>query len=123
MRLLDARTLEFKEVQGLRSMPKYAILSHTWSDNEIVYSDLVRSLDVARQHPEFCKVAFAARQALDDGLDYIWIDSCNIDKSSSAELSETINSMYMLYKKAEICYAYLVDIAEPPPAGWEDKRV
>ncbi|KAH7325663.1 heterokaryon incompatibility protein-domain-containing protein [Stachybotrys elegans] len=120
MRLLNARTLQFKEVQGLRGMPKYAILSHTWADTEVVYADLIASPQLARQRPEFAKVKLATQQALKDGLDYIWIDTCNMDKSSSAELSETINSMFMLYKNAEVCYAYLVDVAEPPPAGWND---
>jgi hypothetical protein len=32
-----------------------------------------------------------------------------IDKSSSAELSEAINSMYRWYKTSAICYAYLSD--------------
>ena len=99
MRLLDARTLDFKEVQDLRSMPKYAILSHTWTDKEVVYTDMVNSPHLARQRPEFAKVKYAAQQALDDGLDYVWIDTCTMDKSSSAELSETINSMFMFYKK------------------------
>ena len=101
-------------------MPKYAILSHTWTDKEVVYTDMVNSPHLARQRPEFAKVKYAAQQALDDGLDYVWIDTCTMDKSSSAELSETINSMFMLYKKAEVCYAYLVDVTEPPPAGWID---
>jgi hypothetical protein len=45
------------------------------------------------------------------GFDYIWIDTCCIDKSSSAELSETINSMFQWYKGSEICYAYLADVS------------
>jgi hypothetical protein len=40
-------------------------------------------------------------------LEYIWIDTCCIDKSSSAEL---INSMYRWYKNAYVCYAYLSDV-------------
>ncbi|EJF57896.1 HET-domain-containing protein, partial [Dichomitus squalens LYAD-421 SS1] len=43
---------------------------------------------------------------------YIWIDSCCIDKASSSELSEAINSMYMWYGDSAICYAYLADV--PP---------
>lgn len=46
---------------------------------------------------------------MEDGLEYVWIDSCCIDKSS-AELSESLNSMYAWYAKAQICYAYLVDV-------------
>ncbi|TBU43659.1 hypothetical protein BD309DRAFT_1009618 [Dichomitus squalens] len=43
---------------------------------------------------------------------YIWIDSCCIDRASSSELSEAINSMYMWYGDSTICYAYLADV--PP---------
>lgn len=34
-------------------------------------------------------------------------DTCCIDKSSSAELSEAINPMYQWYKSAVMCYVYL----------------
>jgi hypothetical protein len=44
------------------------------------------------------------------GLKYFWIDTCCIDKSSSAELSESINSMYNWYAKSVVCYAYLEDV-------------
>jgi hypothetical protein len=40
-----------------------------------------------------------------------WIDSCCIDKSSSAELSEAINSMFEWYKNAQVCYTYLFDVS------------
>ncbi|RYP03915.1 hypothetical protein DL765_010366 [Monosporascus sp. GIB2] len=36
---------------------------------------------------------------------------CCIDKSSSAELSEAINSMFKWYEKAAVCYAYLSDVS------------
>ena len=48
--------------------------------------------------------------ALNDGWDWIWIDTCCIDKRSSAELSEAINSMYLWYREAQVCYAYLSDV-------------
>ena len=48
--------------------------------------------------------------AVADGFDYIWIDTCCIDKTSSAELSEALNSMYRWYQEAEECYAYLADV-------------
>lgn len=40
------------------------------------------------------KLEYACRQALEDNLQYVWTDTCSIEKSSSAELSEAINSMY-----------------------------
>jgi hypothetical protein len=51
--------------------------------------------------------ALAARQ----GLNYLWIDTCCIDKTSSADLSEAINSMFRYYREAQLCYAYLSDVA------------
>ena len=45
------------------------------------------------------------------GYRYIWIDSCCIDKLSSSELSEAINSMYHWYGRSAMCYAYLADVS------------
>lgn len=56
------------------------------------------------------KVQDACAVARADGFRYIWIDSCCIDKTSSAELSEAINSMYMWYRNAVVCYAWLADV-------------
>ena len=53
-------------------------------------------------------------------MDYIWIDTCCIDKSSSAELSEAINSMYRWYEKSKVCYAYLEDVEEKYEDACED---
>lgn len=39
-------------------------------------------------------------------------DTCCIDKSSSAELSEAINSMFRWYKNSDVCFALLSDLAE-----------
>ncbi|TBU43670.1 hypothetical protein BD309DRAFT_89836 [Dichomitus squalens] len=55
-----------------------------------------------------------------EGHRYIWIDSCCIDKTSSSELSEAINSMYGWYEEAEVCYAYLADV--PPRATPHSKE-
>lgn len=37
-------------------------------------------------------------------------DGVCIDKTSSAELSEAINSMFLWYQKASECYTYLSDV-------------
>ena len=58
------------------------------------------------------KIRDACVVARKNGYRYIWIDSCCIDKSSSSELSEAINSMYKWYALADVCYAYLADV--PP---------
>jgi hypothetical protein len=38
------------------------------------------------------------------------VDTCCIDKSNNAELSEAINSMFNWYKRARVCYTYLADV-------------
>ncbi|TBU37126.1 hypothetical protein BD309DRAFT_1084867 [Dichomitus squalens] len=58
------------------------------------------------------KIRDACRIAREAGYDYLWIDSCCINKSSSSELTESINSMYQWYGHARDCYAYLADV--PP---------
>ncbi|KAF2849076.1 hypothetical protein T440DRAFT_356011, partial [Plenodomus tracheiphilus IPT5] len=49
----------------------------------------------------FCNLAAV------EGFTYCWIDTCSIDKSSSAELSEAINSMFSYYQDSDACYVYL----------------
>ncbi|KAF3007419.1 hypothetical protein E8E13_002943 [Curvularia kusanoi] len=110
MRLLHARTLELTNFVGKR--PPYAILSHCWDAEEVLFSDLSNMAE-ARKKRGFDKVEKACEQAVGDDFEYIWIDSCCIDKSSSAELSEAINSMFAWYREAHICYAYLADVEGP----------
>ncbi|KAH7068542.1 heterokaryon incompatibility protein-domain-containing protein [Paraphoma chrysanthemicola] len=59
--------------------------------------------------PGYVKIKHAASLAKAHGLDWVWIDTCCIDKSSSAELQEAINSMYRWYQLAKVCIVYLDD--------------
>ena len=108
MRLLNTKTLE-QEFFMDNSVPKYAILSHTWDAEEVILQDYERGLMYAKSLKGWEKVSGSCAQAAELGYEYIWIDSCCIDKTSSAELSEAINSMYAWYEAAEICIAYLAD--------------
>lgn len=113
MRLLHARTWQLSEFFG--EIPPYAILSHTWGQDEVTFEDLKYgrrdSSTSASTKSGFTKVQGCCRQAIEDGFEYVWIDTCCIDKSSSAELSEAINSMFSWYQQARICYAYLSDVS------------
>lgn len=111
MRLLNTETYKILEFFDA-NVPKYAILSHTWGSEEVTYQDIVHSIEKARQSkPQgFAKIEGACAIAKSEGFDYIWIDTCCIDKTSSAELSEAINSMYAWYRESAICYAYLIDV-------------
>ena len=111
MRLLNSKTLEFEEFAS-NEIPPYAILSHTWGREEVPFADFGK---IEAQGKEgYQKVKYMCRQASQDNLQYAWIDTCCIDKSSSSELSEAINSMYAWYADAEVCYAYLPDVAGQP---------
>lgn len=138
MRLINTTTLELVEFQG--QVPSYAILSHTWGEDEaclqdwkntqtkgvlqIAYSTLLprnSSLPppIIQEDPPvgYWKILEACVRARSDDFDWIWADTTNIDKTSSSELSEAINSMYAWYRNADVCYAYLADV----PAGVTDE--
>ncbi|TQS33929.1 hypothetical protein Golomagni_05711, partial [Golovinomyces magnicellulatus] len=100
----------------------YAILSHTWGADEVSFQDIA-NLDIARAKAGFSKISKVCQISKDHGYSYVWIDTCCINKESSAELSEAINSMYAWYQAADICYTYLSDLDQPPfkglPIGFE----
>jgi len=110
MRLLNATTLKLHSFQEDEA-PMYAILSHTWHDDEVLFEDL-RDITRASKQAGFEKIRLCCKQALKEGLQFVWVDTCCIDKNSSAELSEAINSMFRWYRKAKACYAYLQDVSE-----------
>jgi hypothetical protein len=105
MRLLNVHTRRLEEFNS--HIPPFAILSHTWESDEVTFQDLPDP-----HHPlklGYAKIDGCCRRAIQDNLYYVWVDTCCIDKSSSAELSEAINSMYQWYAKSAACYAYLSD--------------
>ncbi|KAE9378816.1 HET-domain-containing protein [Stipitochalara longipes BDJ] len=111
MRLLNAQTLKLHSFQEGKT-PNYVILSHTWEDEEVLFEDL-QDMAQASKKAGFAKIQFCCKQALDEDIEYVWVDTCCIDKTSSTELSEAINSMYRWYQKAKVCFAYLSDIIMP----------
>ncbi|EJF55441.1 HET-domain-containing protein [Dichomitus squalens LYAD-421 SS1] len=113
MRVLDTWTGLFVEVDPERK--QFAILSHTWRKKEQTFVPddhlIWRDANLSRKIRDACRVA---REA---GYRYLWIDSCCIDKTSSSELSESINSMWQWYGRAKVCFAHLADV----PSG-DDPR-
>ncbi|KAF2652559.1 HET-domain-containing protein, partial [Lophiostoma macrostomum CBS 122681] len=118
MRLLhiatDGRLRWAKEYIGSEKVPDYAILSHTWGEQEVIFDDL-KNLNntgdiAAKSKAGWDKIRFCAQQTKRDGLDHFWVDTCCIDKSNSQELQEAINSMFRWYQSAKKCYVYLSDV-------------
>ena len=96
------------------NVPPYAVLSHTWDreDEEVTFKDLKEDAGKSKfGSTGYKKIQFCGEQAACHGIAYFWVDTCCIDKSSSAELSEAINSMFKWYGEAARCFAYLSDVS------------
>jgi len=114
MRLLQRKSAGSFEFTGdlMENVPKYAILSHTWlaDDKEVTFKDMKRGR-AQRKPAGFHKINFCGEQAAKDGPEYLWVDTCCINKSSSAELQESIMTMFHWYRKSTKCYVYLADVS------------
>lgn len=109
MRLINTTTKVLEDVTF--DDPEYAILSHRWREKEIVFFDLSTNrhdMDKMKGWSKFSRCCDVAREL---GFTYLWMDTCCIDKASSSELSEAINSMFDWYRRAAVCLAYLDDVA------------
>ncbi|KAI6106441.1 heterokaryon incompatibility protein-domain-containing protein [Pisolithus croceorrhizus] len=125
---IDFTTEMLKEFYGPDLEGKeYAILSHCWGavKEEVSFKEMSKLLVMGerkrneiRDRTGYKKIVATCRQAKKDDLTWVWADTCCIDKRSSSELSEAINSMYKWYEKAKLCYVYLHDIVGHP---WTDQ--
>lgn len=108
MRLINVETYELKEFFS-EETPPYAILSHTWGAEEVTLQDCARAEydESIKRKAGFQKIKGACRQAKKDNLKWLWCDTNCIDKRSSAELSEAINSMFAWYRFVD-CYVQYV---------------
>lgn len=117
MWLLSTDRAELHYFASPESVPAgYAILSHVWGSEEQSFkftaslqTECMTSLHTPRDLSS-PKVRRACILAQEQGYRWIWNDTCCIDKTSSAALSEAINSMYKYYALADVCYAYLSDV-------------
>lgn len=106
---MNTYDLQLREFSGEVNL-HYAILSHRWEaeNHEVSYKDHRKGIKDGTSGYE--KIRNFCRIARNDGFDWVWIDTCCIDKRSSAELTQSINSMYSWYRQANTCYAYLKDV-------------
>ncbi|KAL1836452.1 hypothetical protein VTJ49DRAFT_5140 [Mycothermus thermophilus] len=105
MRLINVKTRKIHDFTTDAHTEPYAILSHTWGDEEVSFEDFqTLSPEALSSKKGYTKIDYCCKQAEKDG--YI----CCIDKRSNTELSEAINSMFRWYQQAAVCYAYLIDV-------------
>ncbi|TQS33157.1 hypothetical protein Golomagni_06507, partial [Golovinomyces magnicellulatus] len=117
MRLINVTSLDIEEFFG-DDIPEYAILSHTWGPQEVTLQEWSRRQEPSVSSKAGCqKILSACRLASAHDLKYVWIDTNCIDKTSSAELSEAINSMFDWYRDAQICFVHLQDIIFDPDSA------
>ncbi len=76
MRLLHASTGEMKDFISDSEIPPYAILSHTWGEEEVTFRDWhALSVSELESRAGHLKIAYCCQQAIRDGLDWIWVDT------------------------------------------------
>jgi hypothetical protein len=115
MWLVNATMLKLHQFSE-SNIPQYSILSHTWEDEEVTFQELVLPSSRVESKKGYLKIKQTCIRALEHGIQYAWIDTCCIDKTSSAELMENINSMFQWCKAAAHCYVYLSDLRPGTPA-------
>ncbi|KXH48957.1 hypothetical protein CNYM01_05294 [Colletotrichum nymphaeae SA-01] len=109
MWLINVDTLQLEEF--IEPDFPYAILSHTWGSEEVSFRELkTQRDDDVWAKAGYLKISNTCRVAKSLDLNYVWVDTCCIDKTSSAELSEAINSMFRWYNRSWVCFAYLSDM-------------
>ncbi|KAI9067530.1 HET-domain-containing protein [Trametes sanguinea] len=133
MRLIHTKTGRFHTIDDPRSV-RYAILSHVWAkENDKFFPEPtlhdIRAMQAAHDaEPPESRIPIIARlpekvrrfcqTAAQYQFDFAWGDSFCIDKGSSSELSEAINSMFDWYRYARLCFVYLSDV--PPISNPDD---
>jgi hypothetical protein len=113
IRLINVNTLSLEEFH--EKPPEYAILSHTWGDSEVSFQEWQRNEPDTKEKQGYEKIRGACAESAKLGFEYLWCDTNCIDKTSSAELSEAINSMFAWYKNSAVCFAYLADVRPLSP--------
>ncbi|KAK4624512.1 hypothetical protein CLAFUW4_05692 [Fulvia fulva] len=122
MRLINIHTGQMKTFLG-SDRPPYAILSHCWGTEEVSFNACTAALNNGGQLPnnkvtQFCAYlrSGSSQSTIPKAITWAWIDTCCIDKESSSELSEAINSMYNWYQDSWESIAYVQDVTAAPCA-------
>jgi hypothetical protein len=76
MKLLNVYTWEINDFISDDSIPPYAILSHTWVNEEVTFHDWqnLASTEVSVKQG-YEKIRYCCQQAADDHLEWVWIDT------------------------------------------------
>lgn len=116
MRLINTTSFDLQSgEQSVFREEGYAILSHRWQNSEIKFNEFLDHAEELKNgagplNLSLDKIRGACATAPNKGYNWMWIDSCCIDKSSTTEETESINSMFKWYRDAKLCIVYLSDV-------------
>ncbi|KAH7251234.1 heterokaryon incompatibility protein-domain-containing protein [Fusarium tricinctum] len=110
MRLINVETMQLHYLPNADIVEiEYATLSHTWGRYETTYQKWhdaqARESDDTKKIRDACQVV---KESL--GLQWLWADTCCINKADEDEVNEAVNSMFSWYQSSTICLAYLSDV-------------
>jgi hypothetical protein len=111
MRLLNVASLQFRDFPDRKAVPPYAIASHRWcGEEEVTYQDVQDGSRTSFQG--YLKIKAFAEYVTSHfpSIEWLWIDTCCINKQDRDELQRSLISMFDWYRESEICLAWLQDV-------------
>ena len=73
MRLLNTSTRQLTNFVSDDAVPPYAILSHTWGEDEVLFDDM--PISGVESKKGYQKIKYACDQARVDEISWIWVDT------------------------------------------------
>jgi hypothetical protein len=122
MRLINTVEHQLYDFFDTLTTPRYAILSHCWGVDEVCFGDL-KDPSLAPEKLGLQKVKESCLQAGNLGFQWLWVDTACVDRSSSAELSEAINSMFNWFRQSQACIVYLSDVDYVEDIQEQEKKI
>lgn len=72
MRLINVHTCKFEQFFGGDDIPQYAVLSHTWGDEEVTFDEFHKDLRHVQKKLGFKKIQYCIAEARKWRMDYCW---------------------------------------------------
>lgn len=77
MRLINTHTMLLEDFTS-REVPHYAILSHTWAEEEVTLQESTSQNSGTSRKEGYIKIAKTCELARQDHIKYTWVDTCCI---------------------------------------------
>jgi hypothetical protein len=122
MRLIHTEKCEVHDFLDALSIPRYAAISYSWEADEVRHGNL-RETSLASEKPSLQELKEFCLQAGNLSLEWLWVDTVCVNRSSSAELSEAINSTFKWFRQSEACIVYLSDVDYVDDSQEQEKRI